>query len=123
MAIEPPGTPQRRPDAPPVPASMRAGEPTALLPAARAAAQRSGAGSLWPRTLRWRLILTYALLLALTMVMLGVGLNLFIARALYATEFSFFQNEAVASVSASQNRFDTLTLGRAATCSDAIPYE
>ncbi len=125
MAIEPPGTPQRRPAASPAasPAAdaMRVGEPTVLLPAPRDATQR--AGSLWPRTLRWRLILTYALLLALMLVLLGVALNLFIARALYATEFSVFQNEALASVSASQTRFDALTLGRAANCSDALPYE
>jgi two-component system, OmpR family, sensor kinase len=102
---------------------MRAGEPTVLLPASHAATRRAGAPLLWPRTLRWRLIMTYALLLALMLVLLGVALNLFIARALYATEFSFFQNEAQASVSASQARFDALTLGSAANCSDALPYE
>jgi two-component system, OmpR family, sensor kinase len=102
---------------------MRAGEPTVLLPASHAATRRAGAPLLWPRTLRWRLIMTYALLLALMLVLLGVALNLFIARALYATEFSFFQNEALASVSASQARFDALTLGSAANCSDALPYE
>ena len=127
MAIEPPGTPQRRPAASsaasPASDAMRAGEPTVLLPAPHNTTQRAGAGSLWPRTLRWRLILTYALLLAMMLVLLGVALNLFIARALYATEFSFFQNEALASVSASQTHFDALTLGSTANCSDALPYE
>ncbi len=121
MAIQPPGTPQR-PAAPPATAAPHADESTVLLPASRSAT-RQPSGSLWPRTLRWRLILTYALLLALMMALLGIALNLFIARTLYATEFGFFQNEAVAAVSASQTRFDTLTLGRAANCSDALPYE
>ena len=125
MAIEPPGTPRQRErlsaetDAAD---AMRAGEPTTLLPAAQPA-PRSGPRLPWPRTLRWRLTLSYALVLGLMLVALGVALNLFIGRALYATEFGFFQTEAVAAVSGSQARFDTLTLGRSATCADAIPYE
>lgn len=87
------------------------------------AAKPPSGGSPWPRTLRWRLVLTNALLLGLTMLVLGVALNVFMARTLYSTEFGFFQNEAVAAVSASQSRFDTLTLGRTATCADALPYE
>ena len=117
MAIEPPRTSQPAADA------MQAGEPTVALPTTHASARRSGGFSLWPRTLRWRLILTFATLLGLTLVLLGVALNVLIARALYTTEFGFFQNESLAAVSASQSRFDTLTLGRNATCSDALPYE
>ena len=122
MAIQPPAAPRPRPNAPPATPEMRAGEPTALLPATRDATQRAR-GRRWPRTLRWRLILTYALLLGLTMVVLGVALNVVIARTLYTSEFGFFQNEAVAAVTASQTRFDSLTLGRTASCSDALPYE
>ena len=128
MATEPPTQPRQRerPSAETAEmaetGAMRAGEPTTLLPAAQPSARASG-GPRWPRTLRWRLLLTYALLLGLTLVVLGVTLNLFIGRALYATEFGFFQTEAVAAVSGSQARFDTLTLGRTANCSDALPYE
>ncbi|HZC07756.1 MAG TPA: HAMP domain-containing sensor histidine kinase [Ktedonobacterales bacterium] len=118
MAIEPPASSQPAAD------TMRAGEPTVTLPAARTAARRPrGAAPLWPRTLRWRLILTFAALLGLTLALLGVALNVLIARALYTTEFGFFQNESLAAVSASQSRLDSLTLGRAANCSDALPYE
>ncbi|HET9110931.1 MAG TPA: HAMP domain-containing sensor histidine kinase [Ktedonobacterales bacterium] len=117
MAIEPPQISQPAADA------MQAGEPTVTLPTTRASARRSGGFSRWPRTLRWRLILTFATLLGLTLVVLGVALNVLIARALYTTEFGFFQNESLAAVSASQSRFDTLTLGRNTTCSDALPYE
>jgi two-component system OmpR family sensor kinase len=125
MATEPPSAPRQRerPSAETAETdAMRAGEPTTLLPAAHISAH-TGDGLRWPRTLRWRLLLSYALLLGLTLVTLGVTLNLFIGRALYATEFGFFQAEAVAAVSGSQVRFDTLTLGRATNCSDALPYE
>src|SRR5487761_2708400 len=126
MAIQPPGSPQRQQSAPqttpPGAPVMHADEPTLLLPSSQEG-QRRTAGGLWPRTLRWRLIATYALLLGLTLLLLGVGLNIFIARTLYASEFSFFQNEALASVSVSQPRFDTLTLGSGTTCANALPYE
>lgn len=127
MAIEPPATPRQRASAEATETNaMQAGEPTTLLAATRPSGQmggQAGGGLRWPRTLRWRLLLSYALLLGLTLVTLGVTLNVFIGRALYATEFGFFQTEAVAAVSGSQARFDTLTLGRAANCSDALPYE
>ena len=127
MAIEPPATPRQRASAEATETNaMQAGEPTTLLAATRPSGQmggQAGGGLRWPRTLRWRLLLSYALLLGLTLVTLGVTLNVFIGRALYATEFGFFQTEAVAAVSSSQARFDTLTLGRAANCSDALPYE
>ncbi len=137
MAIQPPGAPQRRPASAPSPAAHPAAAhgpsdastgaasdtPTVLLPGPSSEVSQVSGASLWPRTLRWRLILTYALLLGLTLLILGVTLNLVIARTLYATEFGFFQNEAVSAISASQSRFDALTLGRAANCSDALPYE
>lgn len=115
MSIQPPGAP---PDA----SAMRAGTPTALL-AARGDAPRGFRPPSWPRTLRWRLILTYALLLGLTMLVLGIALDIVIGRTLYNTEFGFFQSEAVAAVSVSQPRFDTLTRGRTSNCSDALSYE
>jgi two-component system OmpR family sensor kinase len=70
------------------------------------------------------LIASYGLLLLLALAVLGVALNVVIARTLYNTEFTFFQSEAVAAVAASQQRFDTLTLGQAAnSCAGAMPYE
>ncbi|MDE3230545.1 MAG: HAMP domain-containing histidine kinase, partial [Chloroflexota bacterium] len=110
------------PDAPADTPEMRGGEPTALLTTPRTTGQRHGF-SLWPRTLRWRLILAYALLLGLIFALLGAALNVLIARTLYTSEFGFFQTEAVAAVSASQPRFDALTHGEATTCAGALPYE
>lgn len=108
--------------APSTPPEIRGGEPTVLLTAPSTATQRRGF-SLWPRTLRWRLILAYALLLGMMLLLLGVALNVVIARTLYTSEFGFFQSEAVAAVSASQPRFDSLTQGDATTCAGALPYE
>ena len=104
---------------------MSAGDPTVLLSAPGAAAPRGARGAfhLWPRTLRWRLIISYALVLLVTLAGLGVALNAFTSRTLYASEFSFFQSEAVAAVGATQPRFDALTLGQAPACADAISYE
>jgi len=113
--MQPPGAP---PDAP----AMRAGVPTALLTTPDGDQQRSRY-SFWPRTLRWRLILTYALLLGLMMLLMGIALDAVIGRTMYNTEFGFFQSEAVAAVSVSQPRFDTLTLGRAPNCAGALSYE
>ncbi len=120
MAIEPPGTPQRSESASSVPA-----EPSHGASAAKSGrgTTSSGGFSLWPRSLRWRLILTNALLLGLTMLVLTLTLNFVIARTLYSTEFGFFQNEAVAAVNAAQSRLDSLTLGRTPDCSDALPYQ
>jgi two-component system OmpR family sensor kinase len=115
MAFQSQGAPSTSPE-------MRGGEPTVLLAAPRFAKQRRGF-SLWPRTLRWRLILAYGIVLGLMLLLLGVALNLVIARTLYTSEFGFFQSEAVAAVSASQPRFDSLMQGDTATCAGAIPYE
>ncbi|HEU0028869.1 MAG TPA: HAMP domain-containing sensor histidine kinase [Ktedonobacterales bacterium] len=108
---------------PPRPKQMSAGEPTLLLPGPEDARAARGGFHLWPRTVRWRLIASYALVLLVTLVGLGVALNVFISRTLYATEFDFFQSEAVAAVGASQSRFDALTLGQASTCAGALTYE
>jgi two-component system, OmpR family, sensor kinase len=102
---------------------MSAGEPTILPPDAETAREARGGLHLWPRSVRWRLIASYALVLLVTLVGLGVALNVFISRTLYATEFDFFQSEAVAAVGASQARFDALTLGQSPSCADALSYE
>lgn len=120
MAIEPPGTPQR----PESPSSLFAAQSNGAGARDDTRGTASGGGlRLWPRSLRWRLILTNALLLGLTMLALALTLNAVIARTLYTTEFGFFQNEAVAAVNVAQLRLDALTLGRAPNCIDAIPYE
>jgi two-component system OmpR family sensor kinase len=72
---------------------------------------------------RWRLIASYATILLVMVLALGVALNVFLSRSLYATEFTFFQSEAVAAVGATQARFDTLTLGETPACAGAIAYE
>jgi signal transduction histidine kinase len=104
---------------------MSAGEPTVLplSPGEGVGRARRGGFHLWPRTLRWRLIVSYALVLLVTLAGLGIALNVFVSRTLYASEFTFFQSEAVAAVSATQPRFDALTLGQSPTCSDALSYE
>jgi signal transduction histidine kinase len=108
------------------PPRMNAGDPTLQLPApggTEAARPTRRGFPLWPRTLRWRLMLSYALLLLVTLGGLGFALNAFISRTLYNSEFTFFQGEAVAAVGASQARFDALTLGQTVGCADAQPYE
>ena len=107
------------------PPRMSAGDPTIQLAAPETGAKRRSRPGfhLWPRTLRWRLILSYALLLLVTLAGLGFALNAFISRTLYTSEFTFFQSEAVASVGDSQARFDTLTLGQGPGCAGALPYE
>lgn len=136
MAVHPPAEPggervsaATTPQVSPSFDGAHAGErDAALAPAAQGAPTERGATGrtgwrLWPETLRWRLILTYALALAVIMLVIGVALNALVARALYATEFSFFQSEAVAAISATQPRFDSLTLGRNASCANALPYQ
>jgi two-component system OmpR family sensor kinase len=75
------------------------------------------------RTLRWRLTLTYAVLLVVLLLVLALVLNVAIGRVLYAEEFSRFQTEARASVTTGMLRFDALVNGRKADCSDALSYQ
>ncbi|MEO7001167.1 MAG: HAMP domain-containing sensor histidine kinase [Ktedonobacterales bacterium] len=76
-----------------------------------------------PRSLRWRLILIYALLFAVLIAALSITLNSLISRTLYRTDFQVFQGEAQAAVANGHTRFNTLVLGRAADCSDAVSYQ
>ena len=50
------------------------------------------------QSLRWRLILVYAALLAVLLLGLGLVLNLIIGRVLYSNELGAFQTEARAVV-------------------------
>ena len=83
-------------------------------------ARRSG----WFHSLRWRLILVYAGLLAVILLGLGLVLNLVIGRVLYSNELTAFQTEARAVVGTSQQAWDTLVRGQPADqCANAVSYQ
>ena len=75
-------------------------------------------------SLRWRLILVYAGLLAVLLLGLGLVLNLVIGRVLYSNELSAFQTEARAVVGTSQKSWDALVRGQPADqCASAVSYQ
>jgi len=75
-------------------------------------------------SLRWRLILVYAGLLAVILLGLGLVLNLVIGRVLYSNELTAFQTEARAVVGTSQQAWDTLVRGQPADqCANAVSYQ
>jgi signal transduction histidine kinase len=83
-------------------------------------ARRSG----WFHSLRWRLILVYAGLLAVILLGLGLVLNLVIGRVLYSNELTAFQTEARAVVGTSQQAWDTLVRGQPADqCANAVSFQ
>jgi two-component system, OmpR family, sensor kinase len=83
-------------------------------------ARRSG----WFHSLRWRLILVYAGLLAVILLGLGLVLNLVIGRVLYSNELTAFQTEARAVVGTSQQAWDTLVRGQPSDqCANAVSYQ
>jgi signal transduction histidine kinase len=78
----------------------------------------------WFHSLRWRLILVYAGLLAVILLGLGLVLNLVIGRVLYSNELTAFQTEARAVVGTSQQAWDTLVRGQPADqCANAVSYQ
>ncbi|HEX5156866.1 MAG TPA: HAMP domain-containing sensor histidine kinase [Ktedonobacterales bacterium] len=78
----------------------------------------------WFHSLRWRLILVYAGLLAVILLGLGMVLNLVIGRVLYSNELTAFQTEARAVVGTSQQAWDTLVRGQPADqCANAVSYQ
>ena len=142
MSNQPPGSPSDQPipdgraprvappdslaPAPNGPPASPSGVPAGFsprTPPANTPTQRHWYSRLWPRSLRWRLILIYALLFAVLMLALSITLNTVISRTLYRTDFQIFQGEAQAAVANGHTRFNTLVLGRAADCSDAISYQ
>ena len=75
-------------------------------------------------SLRWRLILVYAGLLAVILLGLGLILNLVIGRVLYSNELTAFQTEARAVVGTSQPAWDALVRGQPADqCANAVSYQ
>ncbi len=77
----------------------------------------------WTRTLRGRLTLSYAALLAILLLVLGVVLNVLFSRVLYNEEFDAFLGDAKATVALDQRDFDALVNGHGATCTDALSYQ
>lgn len=76
------------------------------------------------QSLRWRLILVYAALLAVLLLGLGLVLNLIIGRVLYSNELGAFQTEARAVVATSQRSWDALVRGQPADqCASAVSYQ
>ena len=76
------------------------------------------------QSLRWRLILVYAGLLAVLLLGLGLVLNLVISRVLYSNELGAFQTEARAVVGTSQKQWDALVRGQPADqCVSAVSYQ
>ena len=95
--------------------------PTFVLPESRQPQSRRGLR--WMRTLRWRLTLTYAALLVVLLLALGVVLNLTISRTLYSEELDRVMTEARAAVATRQHDFDLAVRGRLSDCSDAKSYQ
>jgi len=107
-------------------ASSAAGDaPTTLILTPPPPPTRHSGFRLWPRTLRWRLILTYSLLLALLLLVLGVALNVTISRTLYRTDFGVFQGEATTGVATSIPRFRALVEGSGVNsgCVGSVGYQ
>ncbi|MFI5274030.1 MAG: sensor histidine kinase, partial [Ktedonobacterales bacterium] len=77
----------------------------------------------WLRTLRWRLALTYAGILALVLLVLGLVLNGAISRVLYAEDQARLVSEAQAAVATSQRAYERLIAGRGATCTGSLSYQ
>jgi len=86
--------------------------------------QRPTGKGRWFRSLRFRLIATYALVLAVILLALGIALNIFTARVLYAEELARLEGEAQATVATEQSNFDKLVAGTAANnCDGAVAYQ
>lgn len=77
----------------------------------------------WTRTLRWRLTLTYAALLVVLLLTLGLVLNLTISRTLYSGELDRVNTEAQAAATTRQHEFDLQVRGRLPDCADARSYQ
>lgn len=96
--------------------------PTVVLPTSHPV-QRRGILPRWMHTLRWRLTLTYAALLIVLLLGLGVVLNLTISRTLYGGELDRISIEAQAAIATRQHEFDLDVRGRLSDCSDAMSYQ
>jgi signal transduction histidine kinase len=78
----------------------------------------------WARSLRGRLLLTYALLLAALLLILGLVLSAVLARVLYTEELARVDSEAKTTVAIEQSAFDQLVNGRVSeSCAGAVDYQ
>lgn len=81
-----------------------------------AAQRKSGTSARRARlTLRWRLTLVYAGMLAGVVVVLGLVLNLLVGAVLYAQELKSFHAQSRITVTRQQARFEALIEGKAPT--------
>ncbi|MBF6590241.1 MAG: HAMP domain-containing histidine kinase [Ktedonobacterales bacterium] len=60
----------------------------------------------WRHTLRWRLALTYVVVLAVLLAVLGLALNIFIGRIILQTDFDAFWNDVRSGIATNQRNFD-----------------
>ena len=75
------------------------------------------------RTLRWRLALIYAGVLALVLLVLGLVLNTVISRVLYLEDSARLVDEATAAVTIGQRAYERALDGRGADCAGAVSYQ
>ncbi|HEX6798888.1 MAG TPA: HAMP domain-containing sensor histidine kinase [Ktedonobacterales bacterium] len=75
------------------------------------------------RTLRWRLALIYAGVLALVLLVLGLVLNTAISRVLYLEDSARLVDEATAAVTIGQRAYERALDGRGTTCAGAVSYQ
>ncbi len=99
--------------------------PVRRLPASPPAHRHATSNILprWTRTLRWRLTLTYAALLIVLLLALGLVLNLTISRTLYNGELDRVNTEAQAAITTRQHEFDLQVRGSLPDCANARSYQ
>ncbi len=75
------------------------------------------------RTLRWRLALIYAGVLALVLLVLGLVLNTAISRVLYLEDSARLVDEATAAITIGQRGYERALNGRGTDCLGAVSYQ
>ncbi|HKV83931.1 MAG TPA: HAMP domain-containing sensor histidine kinase [Ktedonobacterales bacterium] len=89
----------------------------------RRVGRRRGGPLRFLRTLRWRLALTYAALLAVLLVILGVTLTVLISQVLYREDLARLETESRSTLTSLQTRFDAALNGTGTNCAGAIGYQ
>ena len=83
---------------------------------------RGRSGGPW-RTLRWRLALIYAGVLAVVLLVLGLVLNTAIGRVLYLEDAARLVDEATTAVTIGQRGYERALNGRGTDCLGAVSYQ